>query len=94
MNDKTRQIRALTQEKIMLQDRLMYEKNKVKVKQLEDDLYEINDTIDKLTNGVWYQDESEHEIQLEKAMKHYAIAKKSHRMEVFSRLTYYEPVIY
>ncbi|MEK9697704.1 MAG: hypothetical protein VW270_18200 [Candidatus Poseidoniales archaeon] len=70
MNDKTRQIRALTQEKIMLQDRLMYEKNKVKVKQLEDDLYEINDTIDKLTNGVWYQDESEHEIQLEKAMKH------------------------
>ena len=70
MNEKTRQIRALTQEKIMLQDRLMYEKNKVKVKQLEDDLYEINDTIDKLTNGVWYQDESEHEIQLEKAMKH------------------------
>jgi|TARA_A100001011_G_C14251493_1_gene818101 hypothetical protein len=70
MNDKTRQIRALTQEKIMLQDRLMYERNKVKVKQLEDDLYEINDTIDKLTNGVWYQDESEHEIQLEKAMKH------------------------
>ena len=70
MNDKTRQIRALTQEKIMLQDRLMYEKNKVKVKQLEDDLYEINDTIDKLTNGVWYQDKSEHEIQLEKAMKH------------------------
>jgi hypothetical protein len=70
MNDKTRQIRALTQEKIMLQDRLMYERNKVKVKQFEDDLYEINDTIDKLTNGVWYQDESEHEIQLEKAMKH------------------------
>jgi hypothetical protein len=70
MNDKTRQIRALTQEKIMLQDRLMYERNKVKVKQLEDDLYEINDTIDKLTNGVWYQDESEHEIQLEKAVKH------------------------
>ena len=70
MNDKTRQIRALTLEKIMLQDRLMYEKKKVKVKQLEDDLYEINDTIDKLTNGVWYQDESEHEIQLEKAMKH------------------------
>lgn len=70
MNDKTRQIRALTQEKIMLEDRLMYEKNRIRMKQLEDDLYEINDTIDKLTNGVWYQDESEHQIQLEKAVKH------------------------
>lgn len=70
MNDKTRQIRALTQEKIMLEDRLTYEKNKIRVKQLEDDLYEINDTMDKLTNGVWYQDESEHQIQLEKAVKH------------------------
>lgn len=70
MNDKTRQIRALTQEKIMLEDRLMYEKNRIRMKQLEDDLYEINDTIDKLTNGVWYQDESEHRIQLEKAVKH------------------------
>ena len=33
---------------------------------IEDDLYEVKDTLDKLTNGVWFEDVSEHELQKER----------------------------
>jgi hypothetical protein len=33
---------------------------------LEDDLYEVKDTLDKLTNGVWFEDVSEQELQKER----------------------------
>ena len=64
--DTKRRIRELTQEKIRLEDLLTVTNHLAKRQQLEDDLYEVKDTLDKLTNGVWFEDISEHELQKER----------------------------
>jgi hypothetical protein len=71
MTDETkRQVRDLIRQKISLEDLLQFETNKTKIQRLNDDLYEVKDTLDKLTNGVWFEDISEHEIQMERELKH------------------------
>ena len=64
--DTKRRIRELTQEKIRLEDLLTVTNHLARRQQLEDDLYEVKDTLDKLTNGVWFEDVDEHELQKEK----------------------------
>lgn len=64
--EKKRQIRELVREKIRLEDLLQFTNHAARSKQLEDDLYEVKDTLDKLTNGVWFEDVSEHELQKER----------------------------
>ena len=64
--EQKRQIRELMREKISLEDQLQMATDSKRIKRLEDDLYEIKDTLDKLTNGVWFEDVSEHELQLER----------------------------
>jgi len=61
-----RQIRELIRQKISLEDQIQFESNQNKISKLEDDLYEVKDSLDKLTNGVWFEDVSEHELQKER----------------------------
>lgn len=65
-DDKKRQIRELMREKIRLEDLLQFSTDKNTSTKIEDDLYEVKDTLDKLTNGVWFEDVSEHELQKER----------------------------
>lgn len=65
--EKKRQIRELMRQKISLEDQIQFESNQTKIGKLEDDLFEIKDTLDKLTNGVWFEDVSEQELQRERA---------------------------
>ena len=64
--EKKRQIRDLMRQKISLEDQLQIATDDRRIQQLEDDLYEVKDTLDKLTNGVWFEDVSEHELQKER----------------------------
>lgn len=64
--EQKRQIRELMREKIRLEDLIQFTDHVSKRQKLEDDLYEVRDTLDKLTNGVWFEDVSEHELQLER----------------------------
>ena len=64
--EKKRQIRDLMRQKISLEDQLQLVTDDRRIQRLEDDLYEVKDTLDKLTNGVWFEDVSEHELQLER----------------------------
>ena len=64
--EKKRQIRELMRQKISLEDQIQFESNQIKIGKLEDDLFEIKDTLDKLTNGVWFEDVSEQELQRER----------------------------
>ena len=64
--EQKRQIRELMREKISLEDQLQMATDSKRIQKLEDDLYEIKDTLDKLTNGVWFEDVGEHELQLER----------------------------
>ena len=64
--EKKRQIRELMRQKISLEDQIQFESNQTKIGKLEDDLFEIKDTLDKLTNGVWFEDVSEQELQRER----------------------------
>ena len=68
--EQKRQIRELMREKIRLEDLVQFETDQNKMAKLEDDLYEVKDTLDKLTNGVWFEDVSEHELQKEREMIH------------------------
>jgi hypothetical protein len=68
--ERKRQIRELVREKIRLEDLILHATSKDRIKQLEDDLYEIKDTLDKLTNGYWFEDISEHELQKERDTVH------------------------
>ena len=68
--EKKRQIRELVREKIRLEDLILHATSKNRIKQLEDDLYEVKDTLDKLTNGYWFEDISEHELQKERDTVH------------------------
>jgi hypothetical protein len=65
-DDKKRQIRDLMRQKISIEDQMLYAK-KENLPKLEDDLYEIKDTLDKLTNGVWFEDMDHHVLQAEKS---------------------------
>ena len=64
--EQKRRIRELMREKIRLEDLLQFANHSSQSKKLEDDLYEVKDTLDKLTNGVWFEDVSEHELQKER----------------------------
>ena len=64
--EKKRQIRDLMRQKISLEDQLQIATDDRMIQRLEDDLYEVKDTLDKLTNGVWFEDVSEHELQKER----------------------------
>lgn len=64
--DKKRQIRDLVRQKISIEDQIQFETRADEIKKLEDDLYEVKDTLDKITNGVWFEDVSEHELQKER----------------------------
>lgn len=64
--DKKRQIRDLVRQKISIEDKIQFETRSDEIKKLEDDLYEVKDTLDKITNGVWFEDVSEHELQKER----------------------------
>ena len=64
--EKKRQIRELMRQKISLEDQIQFESNQIKIGKLEDDLFEIKDTLDKLTNGVWFEDVSDQELQRER----------------------------
>ena len=64
--EKKRQIRELMRQKISLEDQIQFESNQTKIGTLEDDLFEIKDTLDKLTNGVWFEDVSDQELQRER----------------------------
>ena len=64
--EKKRQIRELVRQKISLEDQIQFESNQTKIGKLEDDLYEIRHTLDLLTNGVWFEDVSAHELQKER----------------------------
>ena len=67
MSEETkRQIRDLMRQKIALEDQIQFESSQEKIQRLEDDLYDVKDTLDKLTNGVWFEDVSEHELQRER----------------------------
>jgi len=67
MSEETkRQIRDLMRQKISLEDQLQITTDDRRIQRLEDDLYEVKDTLDKLTNGVWFEDVSEHELQKER----------------------------
>ena len=64
--EKKRQIRDLMRQKISIEDQLQLATDDKRIQRLEDDLYEVKDTLDKLTNGVWFEDASEHELQKER----------------------------
>ena len=64
--ERKRQIRDLMRQKIALEDQIQFESSQEKIQRLEDDLFEIKDTLDKLTNGVWFEDVSEQELQRER----------------------------
>jgi predicted nucleic acid-binding Zn-ribbon protein len=64
--EKKRQIGDLMRQKISLEDQLQIATDDRRIQRLENDLYEVKDTLDKLTNGVWFEDVSEHELQKER----------------------------
>lgn len=67
MSEETkRQIRDLMRQKISLEDQLQIATDDRRIQRLEDDLYEVRHTLDLLTNGVWFEDVSEHELQKER----------------------------
>ena len=71
MSEETkRQIRDLMRQKIALEDQIQFESSQEKIQRLEDDLYDVKDTLDKLTNGVWFEDMPDHILQAEKSIKH------------------------
>jgi hypothetical protein len=61
-----RQIRDLMRQKISLEDQIQFESDQRRIQRLEDDLFEVCHSLDKLTNGVWFEDVSEHELQKER----------------------------
>lgn len=68
MSEETkRQIRDLMRQKIALEDQIQFESSQEKIQRLEDDLYDVKDTLDKLTNGVWFEDMPNHILQAERS---------------------------
>ena len=68
MSEETkRQIGDLMRQKIALEDQIQFESSQEKIQRLEDDLYDVKDTLDKLTNGVWFEDMPNHILQAERS---------------------------
>jgi len=68
--ERKRQIRELMRQKIALEDQIQFTTDLKRIQRLEDDLFEVKDTLDKLTNGVWFEDVSEQELQRERSALH------------------------
>jgi len=68
--ERKRQIRELMRQKIALEDKIQFTTDLKRIQRLEDDLFEVKDTLDKLTNGVWFEDVSEQELQRERSALH------------------------
>ena len=68
--DKKRQIRELMRQKIALEDQIQFTTNSKRIQRLEDDLFEVLHTLDLLTNGVWFEDVSDQELQRERSSLH------------------------
>ena len=64
--DRKRTIRDLMRQKISLEDQIQFESDQRRIQRLEDDLFEVRHSLDKLTNGVWFEDVSEQELQRER----------------------------
>ena len=64
--EKKRQIRELMRQKISLEDQIQFESDQRRIQRLEDDLFEVCHSLDKLTNGVWFEDVSDQELQRER----------------------------
>ena len=64
--DRKRTIRDLMRQKISLEDQIQFESNQRRIQRLEDDLFEVCHSLDKLTNGVWFEDVSDQELQRER----------------------------
>jgi hypothetical protein len=54
--DRKRTIRDLMRQKISLEDQIQFESNQRRIQRLEDDLFEVCHSLDRLTNGVWFED--------------------------------------
>ena len=68
--ERKRQIRELMRQKIALEDQIQFTTDSKRIQRLEDDLFEVKDTLDKLTNGVWFEDVSDQELQRERSSLH------------------------
>jgi len=63
-------LRELEGQKITLEDeleRLSYTNNFARIAQLEEELYDVKDSIKKITSGHWFEDISRAELQKEES---------------------------
>jgi hypothetical protein len=74
MSDETkRRLRMLEGQKIILEDQieqLSYTNNFVKIQRLEQELFEVKDSIRKITSDHYFEDISREELQKETAILH------------------------
>jgi hypothetical protein len=72
ISDETKaRLRELEGQKITLEDeleRLSYTNNFVRIAQLEAELFDVKDSIKKITSGHWFEDISRAELQKEEAI--------------------------
>jgi hypothetical protein len=69
-NETKARLRELEGQKITLEDeleRLSYTNNFARIAQLEEELYDVKDSIKKITSGHWFEDISRAELQKEEA---------------------------
>jgi len=69
-NETKARLRELEGQKITLADeleRLSYTNNFARIAQLEEELYDVKDSIKKITSGHWFEDISREELQKEEA---------------------------
>jgi len=75
MSDETkRRLRMLEGQKIILEDQieqLSYTNNFVKIQRLEQELFEVKDSIRKITSDHYFEDISREELQKETAILHW-----------------------
>jgi hypothetical protein len=69
-NETKTRLRELEGQKIILEDeleRLSYTNNFARIAQLESELFDVKDSIKKITSGHWFEDISREELQKEEA---------------------------
>jgi uncharacterized protein YebE (UPF0316 family) len=69
-NETKTRLRELEGQKITLEDeleRLSYTNNFARIAQLESELFDVKDSIKKITSGHWFEDISREELQKEEA---------------------------
>jgi len=69
-NETKARLRELEGQKITLADeleRLAYTNNFARIAQLESELFDVKDSIKKITSGHWFEDISREELQKEEA---------------------------